>query len=261
MSEPIILINKQNGIVTISLNRVDKANAFNEEMLLALLDALRQVNEDEEIRCVILTGQGNFFSAGQDLSVLQTEEPIDFHYHLERTYNRIILQLRNLEKPVLAVINGTVAGAALGIVLACDLRICADNARFVVGFLGIGLVPDSAVSLFLPQVIGLGRAAEAAFSNQPISAQQALDWGLVNQLVALEELEDTTFQMAQLLTLGPTNAYSLTKKAFNRAVLPNLEEVLSYEAQLQAIAGRSAEHREGVQAFLEKRAPNFRGLK
>ena len=260
MTDPVILKEEQNGVFTITLNRPDKANAFNEDLIIALQQALDEAQADN-IRCVVLTGKGKLFSAGQDVSVLQTEEPMDIGFHLRRTYNKMIMQIRELEKPVIAAINGTVAGAALGIALACDLRIAAEGARFVVGFLGIGLVPDSAVSLFLPQLIGLGRAAEYAFSNQPIDSQQALAWGLVNRLVPAEELQTTAAQVAQMLALGPVGAYGLTKKSFNKAVLPNLAEVLEYEAELQSIAGEQAEHKEGVAAFIEKRPPDFRSAK
>ena len=253
LPEPVVLTELNKNIFTITLNRPDKANAFHEAMLMETLAAFKQAAREPEARCVVLTGQGKLFSAGQDLTELQAVEPLSFRYHLRRTYNQIILGIRQLEKPVLAAINGTVAGAALGIALACDLRLAAAGTRFVVGFLGIGLVPDSAVSLLLPQLIGLGRATEAAFSNQPISAQQALDWGLVNRLVPAAELPAAATQTASELASGPTQAFGLTKRAFNKAVLPNLETVLEYEAQLQEIAGRTPEHKARVAAFLEKR--------
>ncbi|MGD9092758.1 MAG: enoyl-CoA hydratase-related protein, partial [Anaerolineales bacterium] len=166
-------------------------------------------------------------------------------------------QIRQLEKPVLAAVNGAVSGAALGIVLACDLRIASERARFVVGFTSIGLTTDSAVSLFLPSLIGVGRATEAAFDNTAINAEQALVWGLVNRLVPSSELTDQAIKWANNLAQGPMQAYGLTKRAFNKAVFSNLEQVLDYEAHLQDIARRGAEHKEGVGAFLEKRSPDF----
>jgi 2-(1,2-epoxy-1,2-dihydrophenyl)acetyl-CoA isomerase len=167
------------------------------------------------------------------------------------------LQIRRLEKPVLAALNGSVAGAGLGIALACDLRIAAENARLIVGFLGIGLAPDSAVSLFLPLLAGLGRAAEHAFTNQPISAELALAWGLVNRVVPASELSQSAREMAESLAQGPVHAMGLAKRAFNKAVLGNLEQVLDYEAHTQDIAGKGSEHKEGVAAFLEKRPPRY----
>ncbi len=145
----------------------------------------------------------------------------------------------------------------MGVALACDLRIASDQARFVVGFGGIGLAPDSAVSLLLPTLIGLGRATEFAYSNQPISARQALDWGLVNRLVKTRKLAEEASAWARQLAQGPLRAMGLTKRAFNKSMLGNLEQMLDYEAHLQEIAGQGAEHKEGVQAFLEKRPPQF----
>ena len=206
---------------------------------------------------MLLTGAGDHFSAGQDVHVFRAAENISYREHLARTYNPLILQIRRLEKPVLAAVNGAVSGAALGIALACDLRIASDKARFVVGFGGIGLAPDSAVSLLLPAIIGLGRATETTFSNLPISAEQALAWGLVNRLVPADQLHQQATMIARLLALGPVHAMGLAKRAFNKAVLGNLEQVLDYEGYLQDIASKSEEHREGVQAFIEKRPAKF----
>jgi 2-(1,2-epoxy-1,2-dihydrophenyl)acetyl-CoA isomerase len=162
-----------------------------------------------------------------------------------------------LEKPVIAGINGTVAGAALGIALACDLRIASDQARFLVGFVGIGLGPDSGISVLLPALVGLGRATEMAYTNAPVSAQRALEWGMVNRLAPQDQLLEQARQWAAELARGPIHAMGLAKRDFNKAVLGNLEQVLDYEAHIQEIAGRGADYKEGVQAFLEKRQPNF----
>ncbi|RMF49056.1 MAG: 2-(1,2-epoxy-1,2-dihydrophenyl)acetyl-CoA isomerase [Anaerolineae bacterium] len=243
--------------------RIDhpKANALNTEIVTALLKVFRQAGRDEAIRVVVLTGTGHIFSAGQDLGEFQQamamDTPVSYRQHLQKTYSPLVLAIRRIEKPVIAAINGTVAGAALGVALACDLRIAADTARFVVGFLGIGLAPDSAVSLFLPQIIGLGRASEFAFSNRPITAEQAFAWGLVNRLVAPPALERAVQEWAAELARGPIRAMGLAKRTFNRAVLPHLEDVLDYEGHIQEIAGHAAEHYEGVRAFFEKRPPNF----
>ncbi len=250
----------RNHVLTITIDR-PKANALNTELLIALRKLVQQAGRDDAVRAVVLTGAGRIFSAGQDLTEFQraqqAQTPLSFRRHLQKTYSPLVVALRRLEKPVLAAINGPIAGAALGIALACDVRIAADTARFVVGFLGIGLAPDSAVSLLLPQVIGLGRASEFAFSNRPITAEQAFAWGLVNRLVAPHALAQAAQEWAEELARGPVRAIGLTKRAFNRAVLPHLTEVLEYEGHIQEIAGRGAEHREGVQAFLEKRAPDF----
>jgi 2-(1,2-epoxy-1,2-dihydrophenyl)acetyl-CoA isomerase len=257
MTSSTVLIEQKEGVLTLTLNR-PKANAFNFEMIDALQKALKNAARDDQVRVVLVTGTGSVFSAGQDVKDFQQVEGESFRGHLQRTYNPLILQIRKLEKPVMAAINGSVAGAALGIALACDLRIAADNARFLVGFLGIGLAPDSAVSLLLPSLIGMGRAAEFAFSNAPISAQQALDWGMVNRVVPAESLPEQAGEWAASLARGPVHAMGLTKRAFNKAIFSNLEQVLDYEAHTQDIAGRGAEHQEGVRAFLEKREPRYR---
>jgi 2-(1,2-epoxy-1,2-dihydrophenyl)acetyl-CoA isomerase len=181
---------------------------------------------------------------------------ISYREHLDKTYNPLVLQIRGMGKPVVAAVNGPCAGAAFGVALACDLRIAKSSAYFVVGFGGIALAPDSGVSLLLPVYIGLGRAQEYFYSNKPITAQQAMAWGLVNQ-VGDADFEALVTKVAGGLALGPTGAFALGKKAFNYAVLPNLEDALNFEGLLQDEAGKSDEHREGVAAFLGKRTPKF----
>lgn len=251
-----LLVEVRAGVMSLTLNR-PKVNAFNRPLIEATREALRKASRDKQVRCVLITGGGKTFSAGQDLSEFQQAEDRSLRRHLQQTYSPLILQIRRLEKPVLAAINGAVAGAALGVALACDLRIAAEDARFVVGFLGIGLAPDSAVSLLLPALIGLGRATEAAFTNQPIRAEQALAWGLVNRLAPAEALVQQAFEWAAELARGPVHAMGLAKRDFNKAVLPSLEAVLDYEAHIQEIAGSGPDHQEGLQAFLEKRPPRF----
>ncbi len=254
-AEPVTM-DLQEGILSIILNR-PKANAFNREMIEATLAAFKYAGGDDRVRCVLLTGEGSIFSAGQDIDEVQGEVPISFRTHIRQTYNPLILQIRRLEKPVLAAVNGAVAGAALGVALACDLRIAADTAQFIVGFLGIGLVPDSAVSYLLPSVIGLGRASEATYLNQPISSEAALAWGLVNRVVPAVDLLAEAETWAREIASGPVGAMGLAKRAFNFAFLPRLEAVLDNEADLQEIASQGVEHQEGVQAFIEKRPAVF----
>ncbi len=251
----ILLSNLQDNVLTLTLNR-PKVNALNLELISALQNALKQAEGDEQVRCVLLTGAGKVFSAGQDLNEFTLGET-SYRSHLLHTYNPLILQIRRLEKPVVAAINGSVSGAALGLALACDLRIASDQARFVVGFAGIGLAPNSAVSLMLPALIGLGRATEFTFSNAPITAEQALAWGLVNRLIPAGELGQAAYILALALGRGPIGAFGLAKRDFNKAILGNLAEVLDYEAHIQEIASKGPEHKEGVSAFLEKRPPRF----
>jgi 2-(1,2-epoxy-1,2-dihydrophenyl)acetyl-CoA isomerase len=254
------LLSEQNGgVLTLTLNR-PKANAFDQGLVDALLDALRRAEAEASVRSIILTGAGSVFSAGQDVTALgAVDGQVSFRRHLERTYNRLILRVRRLEKPVVGAINGAAAGAGLGLALAADIRLAARSARFVFGFTGIGLTTDSATSLMLPLLIGLARASEVAFTNAPVSAEQALSYGLVNRVVDDTDLAAEAAKLAAQLAAGPTRALGLTKRAFNHALLPHLEDVLDYEAHLQEAAGRTADHREGVKAFLEKRKPVFRG--
>jgi 2-(1,2-epoxy-1,2-dihydrophenyl)acetyl-CoA isomerase len=246
-----------NNVLLLTIDR-PKANAFNLELVDELQSAFKQAARDPQTRVVILTGAGRVFGAGQDIAEIKAGgESLSFREHLLKTYNPLVLQIRQIEKPVIAAINGPCAGASLGIALACDLRIAADTANFVVGFGGIGLAPDSGVSLLLPVLIGLGRSLEFSFSNQPIPAQKALEWGLVNRVVSPEDLAKDAMTTAVQLSRGPVGTYGLAKRAFNKAVLPNLEQVLEYESYIQEVAGQRPEHKEGVAAFLEKRTPRF----
>jgi 2-(1,2-epoxy-1,2-dihydrophenyl)acetyl-CoA isomerase len=256
MAEEMILRELKDGVLVLTLNR-PKANAFDSAMVAQLQNLLKDAKKDAAVRCVLLKASGKLFSAGQDVTEFGGDGHVSFRKHLQKNYNPLILQMRQLEKPILCAIQGAAAGASLGIVLACDLRIGTPEARFVVGFGGIGLAPDSAVSLMLPAIIGLGRAAQAAFYNEPISAEQALAWGLLNAVVPAEELDKTAWDWASRLANGPINAMGLTKRDFNKAIIPHLEEILDYEAHNQEIAGLGSDHKEGLAAFTEKRAADY----
>ena len=235
-----------------------KANAFNLELIGELQKAFKEAERDAQTRVVVLTGAGRVFGAGQDIDEIKAGGgQLSFREHLLKTYNPLIMQIRQIEKPVIAAVNGPCAGASLGIALACDLRIAAETARFVVGFSGIGLAPDSGVSLLLPVLIGLGRALEFTFSNEPIPAGKALEWGLVNQVVAAEGLEQAVSGRALELANGPVGVFGLAKRVYNKAVLSNLSDALEYESYIQEIAGHRPEHQEGVAAFLEKRPAKY----
>ena len=256
MPDDLILHDQKDGVLALTLNR-PKANAFDSPMVAQLQGFFRDAKRDDAVRCVLLKANGKLFSAGQDVTEFGGDKHISFRAHLQKNYNPLILQMRQLEKPILAAIQGATAGAALGIVLACDLRIGTPDARFVVGFGGIGLAPDSAVSLMLPKIIGLGRAAQAAFFNEPINAEQALNWGLLNAVVPSAELEKTAWEWAAKLAKGPVYAMGISKRDFNKATIPNLEEVLDYEAHNQDVAANGPDHKEGLSAFLEKREPKW----
>ena len=252
----MLLSSTQTGSIILTLNRPERANSFNLEMVNELRSALVNAEKDAQVRCVVLTGAGDVFSAGQDISEMKQGDLISYREHLDKTYNPLVLQIRGMGKPVIAAVNGPCAGAAFGVALACDLRIAKSSAYFVVGFGGIALAPDSGVSLLLPVYIGLGRAQEYFYSNKSITAEQALAWGMVNQM-GDADFQELVMQVAGRLAAGPTGAFALGKKAFNHAILPNLEETLKHEGILQEEAGKSAEHREGVAAFLEKRTATY----
>lgn len=258
-SEAVLRVEREGAVQRMTLQG-PKGNALDLSLIQKLMRTIASAGEDPGIRCLLLTGAGDVFCSGQDLDIFrEPPEQVRVRWHLERTYNALILSMRRLEKPILAAINGPAAGAGLGVALAADLRLAAEGARFVFGFSRVGLTADSGVSLLLPALIGLGRAAQMAFTNRPLSAQQAADIGLVIRVYPGSDLGDAAAEMAQSLASGPTEAYGLTKRAFNRAVLPDLESALDYEAALQGIAVRTRDHREGVQAFFEKRTPEFRG--
>jgi len=251
------------GVAVITLNRPDKSNAFDDEMTRELLDALKQVERDETIRCVVLTGAGKNFCAGQDLSAFIERQKapagLDVREHLLKGYNKVVMKIRALEKPFIAAVNGAAAGAGLGIACACDLRYVSENAKFRMAFIGIGLAPDSGTSFLLPRIVGFGRALDMAVTNELVDAREAFAWGLANRVYPPDELMDATLATAKGLANAPTRGIGLTKRALNRALTTDLESALDYEAYLQNVAAGTADHIEGVSAFLEKRAPQYQG--
>lgn len=232
-------------------------------MLKALDNALKAAARDEAVRCVVITGAGRGFSAGQDLAAVRERDAagggMSFREHLDQTYNRVIRAIRTMEKPVVAAVNGVAAGAGASLALACDLRIASDKASFIQSFIGVGLVPDSGSTWFLPQMIGFPRAFELAITAERLSAADAQVMGIVNRVVPAEDFEREVQAYAQKLAAAPTRAIGLTKRAMNRSLGSTLDQALDYEAQLQEIAGRTSDHKEGIAAFLEKRAPVFTG--
>ncbi len=260
MTYTTIIYELADGVATLTFNRPEVRNAFNEVMAEETLSALKQAERDEAARCLVITGAGAGFCAGQDLAVLRDrDEAISFREHLLKTYNPIVLKLRTIEKPVIAAVNGAAAGAGWGIALACDIRYAADTAKFRFAFTGIGLAPDSGTSFFLSRTLGLGKALELAYTNDVLDATTALSLGLVNKIMPADQLMAATMDLACRLAQAPTRGLGLTKRAMNHALNVDLAAALDYEAYLQDIAGRTVDHREGVQAFLDKRAPKFIG--
>jgi 2-(1,2-epoxy-1,2-dihydrophenyl)acetyl-CoA isomerase len=252
-----VLTSREGGVLTITLNRPEVYNAFNSALHAALQDALREA-ADPGVRAVIVTGAGKGFCAGQDIREFQALSD-SIRDALERTYHPSIRAIRALEKPVLAAVNGAAAGAGLSLACACDVRIASDAATFVPGFVGIGLVPDSGSSWFVHRLLGFARAFEWMTTNRRLSAGEALTWGLVSEVVPAADFPDRVVEVAAQWAALPTRAVGLTKRLFEHAYDAVLEAQLALEAELQQTATGTADFREGVAAFLEKRAPGFTG--
>jgi 2-(1,2-epoxy-1,2-dihydrophenyl)acetyl-CoA isomerase len=247
------------GVLTLTLNRPDALNAFDVEMKETLLAAFKAAARDTAVRVVVLTGAGRAFSAGQDLKERQLPGAADLGSELRERYNPIVLAMRRLEKPIIGAINGVAAGAGLSVALACDMRIASESASFIEVFARVGLVPDTGSSWLLPRLVGYARAAEMAFTTEPLDAASAERIGLVNRVVPAELLMGEVNALATRLAGGAPLALALAKRALNRALETSFEQALEFEAELQSIAGRSADHLEGVTAFVEKRLAKFSG--
>jgi 2-(1,2-epoxy-1,2-dihydrophenyl)acetyl-CoA isomerase len=247
---------RDGAVLTITLNRPDKLNAFNRAQHDALRDALEEAR-DPGVRAAVVTGAGRGFCAGQDLS--EFGEMPDIRAGLRETYHPNILAIRALEKPVIAAVNGACAGAGLSLACACDIRIAADNAAFVPGFVGIGLVPDSGGTYFVHRLLGAPRAFEWMSSNRRLTAAEAHAWGLVSEVVEADALPARAAELAATYASLPTLAIGMMKRLFDHADTATLDEQLELEAQLQAAAVQTDDFREGVAAFGAKRPPSFSG--
>jgi 2-(1,2-epoxy-1,2-dihydrophenyl)acetyl-CoA isomerase len=257
-----VLISAQAGVLTITLNRPDKLNALNPEMHKALRGALEQALDDRGVRAVLLTGAGRGFCAGQDLSernVAPGAAPIDLSVSLGSHYNPLVRRLRALPKPIIAAVNGVAAGAGANIALACDIVLAARSATFVQSFSRLGLVPDSGGTYFLPRLVGMARAMGLSLLGEPLPAEEAARWGLIWKVLDDAELMPQAAALAEQLALGPTKGYGLVKKALYASPGNLLDAQLDLERDLQREAGFSEDYREGVSAFIAKRAPQFKG--
>jgi 2-(1,2-epoxy-1,2-dihydrophenyl)acetyl-CoA isomerase len=254
-----VLLDIQDGVATITLNRPDVFNAFNDDQSYALQDALKSVTKDDSIRVVILTGAGKAFCSGQDLKDIAQKENRSLSDSLHKRYNPIIRAIRQLPKPVICRLNGVAAGAGCSLALACDMIIASEAASLIEVFVNVGLVLDSGSSYFLPRIIGAKKAFELSTMGTKVTAQQALQWGMVNQVVPTEELDAAVQKVANYYKSAPTKAVALMKKMLDKSYTSTLDEMLDYEAHCQDIASSSDDYKEGVKAFNEKRKPEFKG--
>jgi 2-(1,2-epoxy-1,2-dihydrophenyl)acetyl-CoA isomerase len=249
---------RDGAVLTITLNRPDVLNALNAAMHAGLAAALKEAARDDDVRAVVLTGAGRGFCVGQDLSEFR-EAPGDIGDRLRSAYHPNVLAIRSLEKPVIAAVNGAAAGAGVSFACACDIRIAADSATFVPAFINIGLVPDSGGTYFVTRLLGPARAFEWLASGRRLSAAEAHAWGVVSEVVEADALMQRAAQLAAELAALPTRGIGMTKRLIDHTLTARLPEQLEREAQLQAAATLTHDFREGVDAFLEKREPRFRG--
>ncbi len=261
MGDESVLYEAREGVAVITLNRPEVLNALTPVMLGALHEALHRAQDDGQ-RAVLITGAGRGFSAGQDLASIQDQYATggpDFVALLRENFHPVLRGIRGLKLPVIAAVNGVAAGAGMSLALACDLRIAADNARFATAFTKIGLVPDAGMAYTLPRLVGMGRASRLLLQAEPIDAQAALDMGLVDVVVPAAELATESFALAAKMAAGPTRAFVLTRRLLDSGVTNSFDHLLDLEADVQAEAGATEEHKAAVAAFLAKQPPSFKG--
>ncbi|MFX9716920.1 2-(1,2-epoxy-1,2-dihydrophenyl)acetyl-CoA isomerase PaaG [Acinetobacter baumannii] len=257
-----IIAEEKNGVGYLTFNRPKALNSFNVDMHREVAEVLNQWTKNPDVRCVVISGEGRGFCAGQDLGdrvVDPNAEAPDLGYSIETYYNPLIKTIVNMPKPVICAVNGVAAGAGANIALACDLVIAAKSANFVQAFCRLGLVPDSAGTWFLPRAVGHARAMGLALLGDKLPAETAKEWGMIWDVVDDAELKTKVTELAERLAKQPTFGLSLIKKAIHQSSNNTFDEQMLLERDLQRIAGRSEDYREGVQAFMNKREPNFKG--
>lgn len=247
------------GVMTITFDRPDKFNSFNRDLALGVQSALKEAADDAAIRCVVITGNGKAFCAGQDLAEAIDPNGPELSTIVSEHYNPIILAIRKLPKPVIAAVNGVAAGAGANIALACDIVVAHEKASFIQAFSKIGLIPDSGGTFTLPRLVGFQRASALMMTGDKVPANQALHMGMVYQVFTEDEYEGQVRSLALKMAQMPTKGLALTKAALNKAYTNDLQKQLDLEEALQVRASKTHDFNEGVQAFLEKRAPEFKG--
>ncbi|MES2558084.1 MAG: enoyl-CoA hydratase-related protein [Bacteroidota bacterium] len=252
-------ITHSNGVCTITLNRPEVFNSFNKVMAIALQDALDDCASNDEVRAIVITGEGKAFCAGQDLAEATDPNGPELQSIVRDHYNPIIERIRAIEKPVIAAVNGVAAGAGANIALACDLTIAKHSASFIQAFSKIGLIPDSGGTFFLPRIVGMQKALGLMMTGDKVTAEQADAMNMIYKAVSDESFEEEVTKLAETLAKMPTRGLGLTKKAVNQSFSNDLTGQLALEEELQTEAGQTEDFSEGVNAFLEKRKPEFVG--
>jgi 2-(1,2-epoxy-1,2-dihydrophenyl)acetyl-CoA isomerase len=264
MSQNVVIHERRDGYAVITLNRPDRLNSFNEAQHLALRAALDACEKDADCGAILLTGAGRGFCAGQDLSdrdpAMMGERP-DLGKTLETFYNPLVRKLRAMDKPIVCAVNGVAAGAGANIAFSCDIVLAAKSAKFIQAFSKIALVPDAGGTYWLTRHLGEARAKALAMTAEPLSAEDAADWGLIWKAVDDDRLMDEAIKLVETFAKGPTNAYALTKKAIHEASSNSLDAQLDAERKYQREAGMSDDYKEGVAAFLQKRPADFRAAR
>jgi 2-(1,2-epoxy-1,2-dihydrophenyl)acetyl-CoA isomerase len=254
-----ILTSRNNGVCELRLNRASVFNSFNKAMALQLQEALDDCERDDSVRAIVIVGEGKAFCAGQDLAEAMDPDGPELQTIVRDHYNPIIERIRNIEKPIIAAVNGVAAGAGANIALACDITIAKKSASFIQAFSKIGLIPDSGGTFFLPRIIGLQKAMALMMTGDKVTADQAVELNMIYKSVDDEVFETEVTQFAELIAKMPTRGLGLTKKALNASYSNTLTDQLALEEKLQTEAGETYDFREGVNAFLEKRKPEFKG--
>ncbi len=257
--EAVMLCTIEDGVANITLNRPKVFNSFNRELALSVQAKLDECDKDPAVRCIVLSGNGKAFCAGQDLQELIGDKPPELSTIISEHFNPIVIKIREIEKPIVAAVNGVAAGAGANIALACDIVVAKESASFIQAFSKIGLIPDSGGTFFLPRLIGFQRASALMMLGDKVPAKEAERIGMIYKCVADDEFENYIKQLSAKLAKMPTQGLGLTKRALNRSLYNDLDKQLAIEDQLQTTASTTADYKEGVAAFLEKRTPVFTG--